>query len=145
MTESDAPKFIVSTDKSMLDISLISSFLSKTYWAKGRPRSVVEKSIKNSLCFGLYKEDKQIGFARVITDYAIFAYLADVFVIEKFRGQGAGKKLLHEILNYPELSGIKKWMLATADAQDLYSKFGFIPLKTPDKYMEFTPSKKEQE
>ena len=133
----DTSALLISTDKILLDRNAIFSFLSASYWAYNRPREIIEKSIENSLCFGLYYDSNQIGFARVVTDFSVFAYLADVFVKEEFRGKGAGKKMLETILNYPELKDVKKWMLATKDAHTLYEKFGFTALKDPKKYMEY--------
>jgi GNAT superfamily N-acetyltransferase len=133
--------FTVSTDKSKLNIELIHEFLSKSYWAAGRTREAIERSIKNSLCFGIYNGNDQVGFARVLTDFTVFAYLADVFILEAYRGAGLGKKLIGTILSYPELKTIKRWMLATSDAHGLYSQFGFKGLSQPEKYMElFNPN-----
>jgi len=134
----DQKSYYISTDKSKLDISMIHDFLChRSYWAKGRSRETVARSIQNSLCFGLYDEyDHQIGFARVVTDFAVFAWLMDVFVLEKFRGKGLGKKLIQEITNHPQLQGLKKWGLATDDAFGLYEKFGFVKIKRPEIYME---------
>jgi GNAT superfamily N-acetyltransferase len=128
--------FLVTTDPAHLDIELIHSFLSNSYWATGIPREVVERSIANSLCFGVYEADKQVGFARVITDYATFAYLADVFIIESHRGRGMSKFLMECIVKHPELQGLRRWTLATRDAHDLYARFGFRPLSKPDRFME---------
>lgn len=134
----------ISTDKSLLDIDLIFNFLSGSYWAKGRSVSLTKKSIDNSLCFGVYLKNKQIGFARVITDYATFAYLADVFILEEYRGKGFSKKLIATILGFPDLKNIRRWMLATKDAHTLYSAFGFQNLKEPEKFMEIvTPLRTE--
>ena len=126
----------ISTDKSLLDINVIFNFLSQSYWAKGRSVSLIKKSIENSLCFGVYTNKKQIGFARVVTDYATFAYLADVFILEGERGRGFSKKLIETILRFPELKNVRRWMLATKDAHNLYSQFGFQKLKNPEKFME---------
>jgi N-acetylglutamate synthase-like GNAT family acetyltransferase len=128
--------FLVTTDPAHLDIELIHSFLSNSYWATGIPREVVERSIANSLCFGVYEADKQVGFARVITDYATFAYLADVLIIESHRGRGMSKFLMECIVKHPELQGLRRWTLATRDAHDLYARFGFRPLSKPDRFME---------
>ena len=116
---------VFSTDKSKLDIELIYNFLTKSYWAKGRTREVVKKSMQNSICFGIYINDKQVGFARVLSDN-VFAYVTDLFVIEEHRGKGYSKVLMEKILLYEELTEIELWVLATKDAQDLYKKFGFI-------------------
>jgi GNAT superfamily N-acetyltransferase len=127
---------VISTDKALLNTEVIYNFLTGSYWGSERTLQVIKKSIQNSLCFGVYLDGEQIGFARVITDYAIFAYLADVFILEKNRGNGFSKKLLKYILGYPDLQNIKRWMLATRDAHDLYKKFGFRQLKNPERFME---------
>jgi GNAT superfamily N-acetyltransferase len=126
----------ISTEKEKLDIGLIYDFLSASYWGKEYTLDTVRNSVKNSLCFGIYKDGKQIGFARVLTDYTRLAYLADVFVIENYRNQGLGKMLLEHIFSFPELVGVKRWLLATADAVGLYQKFGFRTLSNPERYME---------
>lgn len=122
-------RFYISTDKSNLDLSIIHNFLKQSYWAENIPFSVIQKSIDNSLCFGVYEDSQQIGFARVITDYATFAYLADVFIVEAYRGQGLGKWLIKSILEYPELQCLRRWLLATADAHELYRQYGFQEVK----------------
>ena len=131
----------ISTDKRRLDVDVIHGYLVRSYWAEGIPRSVVETSIENSLCFGLYDavnaaREKQIGFARLVTDGATFAYLADVFVLEEFRGRGLSKWLMQTIVALPELAGLRRWNLATRDAHGLYRQFGFVVLAAPDRYME---------
>lgn len=144
--------FFISTNKDKLDVSFIQNYLSKkSYWAKNITNEIVKKSINGSICFGLYvnnnKEtvpatlifDKRIGFARVITDQATFAYIADVFVIEKFRGIGLSKWLMEEIMSYPNLQGLRRWLLATRDAHGLYAKYGFLPLDKPELMMNFKP------
>ncbi len=138
--------YSISTDQSRLDFSLIHDFLStRSYWAVGRPIEVVRRSIENSLAFGVYKTDWQAGFARVITDYATFAWLADVFVLEEFRGQGLSKWLVETIIAHPELQGLRRWVLATKDAHELYRKFGFDELKRPERWMEkFDPTLQER-
>ncbi|MFN8006271.1 MAG: GNAT family N-acetyltransferase [Terriglobia bacterium] len=127
---------IVDTDPARLDRDAIFEFLSQSYWAKGITREIVERSIQNSLCFGAYAWDKQVGFARVVTDFATFAYLADVFVLESFRGRGIGRKMLAAVLAHPQLQGLRRWLLATRDAHGIYSQFGFVPLKAPGRFME---------
>ncbi len=130
-------EFVISDCRDKLDLELIYYFLNNcSYWAKARPKKTIQKSIDNSLCFGLFKNNKQIGFGRVVTDYATFAYLADVFIIEEYRGQGLGKWLVECIIRHPDLQNLQRWMLATADAHELYSRYGFIPLKQTEKYME---------
>ena len=126
----------ISTDPSRLDRSLIARFLAGSYWAKGIPREVVDRSIEGSLCFGLYQGKEQIGFARVITDYATFAYLADVFVVEKSRGEGLGIWMMEVIMGHPRLQKLRRWMLATRDAHGLYEKFGWRSLEKPERMME---------
>ena len=111
----------ISTEKSELQIEEIAGYLSRSYWAAGRPRDVIEHSIQNSLCFGLYFEEKQIGFARVVTDQATFAYLCDVYVLEEFQGKGLGKWLMSVIVGHPRLQGLRRWMLVTQDAHALVS------------------------
>lgn len=129
-------QYLISTDKTKLDIKVIHGFLSKSYWAKNRSLKTTKKTIKNSLCFGLYYKNRQVGYARVITDYATYAYLADVFIIEEFRGRGLSKWLMEVILNYEEIQDLRRWFLATSDAHKLYEKFGFTALKEPFKFME---------
>lgn len=126
----------ISTENSKLDVELIHSFLTKTYWAKGRSLEEVKTSIDNSLNFGVYLEDKQIGFARVCTDYTVFTYLMDVFVLPEFRGQGISKLLMEFIINEPKLEQCRTWLLKTKDAHSLYQQFGYSGLKNPDLVME---------
>jgi GNAT superfamily N-acetyltransferase len=129
--------YLISTDQSRLDLKLIHDFLTNSsYWAVGRSFETVKRSIEGSLSFGLYEKDKQIGFARVVTDYATFAWLADVFVLEGARGQGLGTWLVEVILSHPELQGFRRWTLATKDAHEIYRKFGFRELKRPERWME---------
>lgn len=140
----------VSSDKSLLDLNVIHSFLTSCHWAKGISRELVEKSIQNSLCFGVYEvlEGKisQIGFARVISDFATFAYLSDVFVLESHRGNDLSKKMLSEIMKHPELQGLRRWMLVTTNAHGLYEQFGFSAPMNPEKIMEiFVPNLYEKE
>jgi GNAT superfamily N-acetyltransferase len=116
---------------------LIQRFLSEqSYWAPGIPRHVVERSLKNSLCFGLFHESQQIGFARLVTDRATFAWLADVFVIEAFRSQGLGKWMTESLLRHPDLQGLRRILLGTRDAHGLYAQFGFMPLAEPSRFLE---------
>ena len=125
----------VSTDRARLDLPLIERVLNSSYWAAGRRRDVIERSIANSLCFGVYVEGHQIAFARVITDRAVFAYLADVFVVPELRGQGVGKALLRAIVDHPELQGLSLFLLRTRDAQGLYAQFGFTVVDRPEELM----------
>lgn len=130
-------EFTISTDKSRLQIDVIQKFLVEdSYWAGNRTLEQTQTAIENSLCFGIYTEDKQIGFARVVTDYATFAYIGDVFVLEEFRGQGLSKWLMEVMISHPRLQGLRRWILATKDAHGLYSQFGFHGLKFPERWME---------
>lgn len=128
--------FTISTDPSRLDVDLICDFLTRAYWAKGRPRERTERALANSLVFGLYDGDKQIGLARVISDYAVFAYLCDVFIHEKYRAQGLGKWLIETVMSHPDLQGLRRWTLATSDAHELYRQFGWDDLQGPKNWME---------
>lgn len=128
--------YFISTDHALLQIDSIHEFLTNSYWAKGIPIETIKRSIENSLCFGVYKNPEQVGFARVITDRATFAYLADVFICEAHRGQGLSKWLMATIQAHPQLQGLRRWMLATRDAHALYRQFGFERLKQPDRWME---------
>jgi GNAT superfamily N-acetyltransferase len=129
-------KFTVSTDRTRLDLDVVHGYLKDCYWAQGIPREVFVRSIKNSLCFGLYASNGQIGFARVITDFATYAYLGDVFVLDAFRGLGLAEWLMDCILRDPRLQGLRRWSLVTRDAHGLYSRFGFTPLAAPERWME---------
>jgi GNAT superfamily N-acetyltransferase len=129
--------YVISTDRSRLNVGMIHEFLSRnTYWASGRALDVVERSIENSLPFGIYKGTNQVGFARVVTDYATFAWIADVFVLPEYRSQGLSKWLMEIILSHPRLQSFRRWVLATKDAHSLYARFGFIPLHRPERWME---------
>jgi GNAT superfamily N-acetyltransferase len=127
----------ISTDASRLDVDLVHRYLQgESYWAKGIQREVVERSIPGSLCFGVYTGEAQVGFARVISDRATFAYLADVFVLEAHRGQGLGKWLMEVVVGHPDLQGLRRWMLGTRDAHRLYAQYGFTALGNPARFME---------
>ena len=128
-------EFEISTDRARLDVALVHEFLRTSYWAQGRRRSVVERSIEHSLCFGVYHAGRQVGFARVVSDRAVFAYLMDVFVIQEFRGQGVSKALMRAILDHPDLQNLRVFLLATRDAHGLYEKFGFRSLAEPERMM----------
>jgi len=133
-TEGDV---VISDDKTRLDIASIHAFLAgRSYWAKGVSIEIVERSIRNSLCFGIFKAGRQIGFARVVTDFSTFAWLADVFIVEDARG-GFGKKLVAAIIAHPRLQGLRRFMLGTRDAHKLYEQYGFAPLEFPERFMEF--------
>jgi GNAT superfamily N-acetyltransferase len=138
-------EYLISADPTKLDLDLIHKFLSEhSYWARGIPRDVVARSIANSLCFGAYAVANptaqadwlQVGFARVTTDRATFAYLADVFILPEHRGKGLSRRLMEAILAHPDLQGLRRWMLATADAHELYQRFGFTGLAQPDRFMQ---------
>ena len=129
-------EFVISTDPERLDLNVVHGFLTECYWAKGIPREVVARSIDNSLCFGLYDNSEQAGFARVISDYATYAYVGDVFVLDSYRGRGLGKWLMECIMQHPRLQGLRRWSLVTEDAQGLYAQFGFTPLRMPERHME---------
>jgi len=128
--------YSISTDKSKLDIIMIHDFLSHSYWAENIPVETVQRSIEGSRCFAVFDGEKQIGFARMITDKATFAYLADVFIIEAYRGRGLSKWLMEVIMTYSELQGLRRILLATRDAHELYKQFGFSPLTHTDRWMQ---------
>jgi len=128
--------YLVSTDPERLDLGTVHEFLTNSYWARGVSPDVILRSVSNSLCFGLYRRGEQVGFARVITDRATFAYLADVFVLEGHRGRGLGRWLMEVVLTHPDLQGLRRWMLATADAHGLYREYGFHELGKPGIFME---------
>jgi len=138
--------FLISTDKSHLDVEVIYNYLNDdSYWAQGIPLEKLKKAIANSMCFGVYNNSKLVGFARVVTDNATFAYICDVFILPIFRKKGLSKWLMQTIVNHPELQGLRRWSLATADAQKLYSQFGFSQISKPENWMEiFTPYIKSQ-
>ena len=129
-------QFTISTDPSRLDMNAVYDFLSLSYWAKTRPQERTDKAFANSLVFGLYENSKQIGMGRVVTDFAIVAYLCDVFIHEDFRGHGLGKWLVQSMLEHPDLKHIRRWLLATDDAHGLYQQFGFGPLTEVEKWMQ---------
>lgn len=130
--------YFISDNKDLLDIGFIHFELSNSYWAKNIPIELMQKSISHSLCFGVYKDKKQIGFARVISDYATFGYLCDVIIAQDEQGKGAGKMLMEFIMKHPDLKGLRRFMLATRDAHTLYTKYGFTKLQNPDRIMEIT-------
>jgi N-acetylglutamate synthase-like GNAT family acetyltransferase len=138
--------FMISTDKKLLDIELIYSYLNNdSYWAQGIPRQKLENAIENSMCFGVYNHTTFAGFARIITDKATFAYLCDVFILSEFRKKDLSKWLMQTIVKHPDLQGLRRWSLATADAHGLYAQFGFSQISKPENWMEiFTPYIKPQ-
>ncbi|WP_315819934.1 GNAT family N-acetyltransferase [Paraflavitalea speifideaquila] len=128
--------YTISTDKHILNIPYIHAFLTTSYWAEGIPVNTVQRSVDGALCFGVYKDGVQVGFARMISDLATYAYLADVFIDESQRGKGLGKWLVEVILQHPELQGLRRIELATRDAHSLYAQLGFTPLPQPDRFMQ---------
>ena len=130
-------EFLISTDPVRLDLDVIHGFLTHSYWANGIPRGIVARSIEHSLCFGVYDSSgAQVGFARVVSDFATVAYVGDVFVLESHRGRGLAKWMMECIVQHPALQGFRRWILLTRDAHGLYSQFGFTPVKRPERYME---------
>src|SRR6266496_38171 len=130
-------EFIISTDRARLDLGVIHNFLANCYWAKGIPREVVARSIEHSMCFGVYdSRGAQVGFARIVSDFATVAYLGDVFVLESHRGRGLSKWLMECITQHSALQNLRRWILLTRDAHGLYAQFGFTPVKSPERYME---------
>jgi GNAT superfamily N-acetyltransferase len=127
---------LISTDRKRINLEIVHGFLTNCYWAKGISREIVARSIEHSLCFGIYDNGTQIGFARVISDFSTFAYIGDVFVLESHRGRGLSKWLMECIVQHPALQNLRRWVLLTRDAHGLYSKFGFAPLKAAERYME---------
>jgi len=127
----------ISTDRDRLDVDLVFHFLSEeSYWSPGIPRAVVERSIDNSLCFGVFHGDEQVGFARIVTDKATFALVADVFILESHRGKGLSKWLMHEVMDHPDLQGLRRLLLLTSDAHSLYAQFGFTEIGNARRFME---------
>jgi GNAT superfamily N-acetyltransferase len=131
--------YSISADRDMLDLGFIHHFLStQAYWCLNIPFTTVKRSVENSLCFGVYYGDQQVGFARIITDYATIAYLGDVFIIPEHRGKGLSKRLIAGIMAHPDLQGMRRWILLTLDAHGLYEQFGWVPAAHPDRIMEIT-------
>lgn len=135
-TEWRQGEFTISTERTRIDTKAVHNFLNRSYWAQNISVEIVRRSIENSLCFGLYHAKGQIGFARVITDYATFAYLCDVFVTEEYRRRGLSKWLMETVLAHPELQNLRRWLLATKDAHGLYKQFGFVALDAPSIFMQ---------
>lgn len=143
----DAPRewsreeYVVSTDRARINFDVVHEYLSRSYWAAGMPRDLLERAIENSLTFGLYRDTSQAGFARVITDCATYAYLSDVFILEQHRGRGLSKWLMECILAHPDLQGLRRFALFTRDASGLYQRYGFEPARSPSVYLErWTPN-----
>jgi N-acetylglutamate synthase-like GNAT family acetyltransferase len=134
--ETHRDNFTISTDPSRLDIDAIVDMLTRAYWAIGRPRERTERAIKNSLVFGVYDGEKQIGVARVVSDYSIFAYLCDVFIHEDYRAHGLGKWLIQTIMEHPDLKEMRRWVLVTSDAHGLYEQYGFSSIEDPEHWMQ---------
>jgi N-acetylglutamate synthase-like GNAT family acetyltransferase len=128
MVVMETGRFLISSDRTKLDVDVIHRFLGDSYWAAGISRETVVRSIENSLCFGVYDEARQVGFARVISDFATYAYIADVFILEPYRERGLAKELMASIVAHPDLQGLRRWSLGTRDAQGLYAQFGFKPV-----------------
>ncbi|MCA9307648.1 MAG: GNAT family N-acetyltransferase [Phycisphaerales bacterium] len=135
--ESHRDSYTISTDPDRLDIGAIHAYLTRSYWSTGIPRETVARAVRNSLCFGLYDDSigAQIGFSRVITDGATFAYLCDVFVLETHRGVGLGKWMMEVVLEHPSLQGLRRFLLATRDAHSMYEQFGFTPVARPQNFL----------
>ena len=140
ITEWRRGEFLVSTDRARLDLDVIHGSLTNSYWAKGISRELVARSLEHSLCFGIYdgtgEKATQVGFARVVSDFATVAYIGDVFVLESHRGRGLSKWMMECIMGHPALQGLRRWILLTRDAHGLYRQFGFTPLKSAERYME---------
>ncbi len=136
MTAPGGADIDISTDRARMDVDAICGFLARSYWAEGIPREVVALAIENSLCFGAFDGARQIGFTRVVTDYATFAYVADVYVLEEYRGRGISKMLMAAMRAHAGLQGLRRWHLATRDAHGLYRQFGFSALADPGRHME---------
>ena len=130
------PPYEISIDRSRLDVKAIHAFLTQSYWSPGIPLATVSRAVDNSVCVGAYLGAEQVGFARVVTDKATFAYLADVYVLEPHRGNGLSRLMMEAVTQHPELQGLRRWLLITRDAQGLYAKFGFTPLSAPERFME---------
>ena len=130
------PEYEVTSDATRFDVAAIHAFLAQTYWSPGIPRTIVERAIANSVCFGVLLEGAQVGFARVVTDKATFGYLADVYVLEAHRGKGLARRIMESVKKHPDLQGLRRMLLATRDAHGLYANYGFTPLAAPERVME---------
>ena len=133
--ETQKDDYTISTDRARLDIDAIADMLTRAYWAQGRTREMIARYVQHSLVFGIYHAEKQIGLARIVSDYTTFAWLCDVFIHEEHRGRGLGKWLMETIHGHPDLQGLRRWMLATRDAHGLYEQFGWTPLDNPERWM----------
>ena len=134
-------EYTVTDRNEIMDVTMVHGFLTTSYWAKGIDKSTIERALANSLCLGVFHNGKQIGFGRAITDRSTFAYLADVFILEEYRGRGLGKWLVDCFLEHEELQGLRRWLLATLDAHGLYSQKGFVPLQEPQRFMVISMNK----
>jgi GNAT superfamily N-acetyltransferase len=134
--ETTRENLTISTDPARLDLDAIAAMLARSYWAQNRKREVIARTLQHSLVFGVYDAERQVGLARVISDYTIFAYLCDVFIHEDYRGRGVGKWLVETVLAHPDLQGLRRWTLATEDAHGLYKQYGFTPLDYVERWME---------
>ena len=134
--EATRDAYTISTDPALLDTRAVHAYVTHAYRATGRTYEAVARALQHSLCFGLYCDDKQIGLARVVTDYTVFAYLCDVYILDEYQGQGLGKWLIESALHHPELKSVRRWTLATRDAHEFYAAYGFTALVDPAKYME---------
>jgi GNAT superfamily N-acetyltransferase len=135
LLETQKDDYTISTDPARLDIDAIADMLTRAYWAQGRTRDVIARYVQHSLVFGIYHGEKQIGLARIVSDYTTFAWLCDVFIHEDHRGKGLGKWLMQTIHSHPDLQGLRRWMLATRDAHGLYEQFGWVLLDHPERWM----------
>jgi GNAT superfamily N-acetyltransferase len=133
--ETHRDNFTISTDHARLDLDAITDMLARAYWAQGRTREMITRYLQHSLAFGLYDGSRQIGLARVVSDYTTFAWLCDVFIHEDYRGHGLGKWLMETVHGHPDLQNLRRWLLATKDAHGLYSQFGWVPLDPPERWM----------
>jgi GNAT superfamily N-acetyltransferase len=136
MAHASTTDLTITTDSSRLDLDVIHGFLARSYWAAGIPRETVERAVRNSLCFGAFDGPEQVGFARVVSDYATYAYVSDVFVLPSHRGRGVGKQLMAAIVAHPDLQGLRRWTLFTRDAHGLYRQYGFGEARYPERLME---------
>ncbi len=136
MTPTNLDEFTISTDRDRIDIDVVHGFLKRSYWAAERPIETIRRTIEHSIPFGVFRGDEMIGFARVVTDYGTIAYVADVFILEPYRGRGLSKRLMHAMLDHPELQVMRRWLLATRDAHGLYTQFGFTDLLNPTRWLE---------
>ena len=136
MTEWRRDPYLITTDPARVNLAVVHGFLTHSYWANGIPLETVRRAIEHSLNFSVFEADAQVGFGRVITDYATFAYLADVFVLESHRGRGLSKWMMEVLVAHPDLQGFRRWVLLTRDAHGLYRQFGFKAIETPERYME---------